>query len=299
MAIMKAWGAFKGRRADGTIVYGIIPQMDGSDFAATNCGAASEAMRVVSQRKGIRPSAGSPWFPTGASIRRETGDRIGGLNPSQTTAASEREYGVPHASPRIDPWPNVTSRLWAGYAVDLLVSYGPINDANLGGSPGFRGNHRLVLVGIRSVTGGGTQVLSADPLYDGRRSGIWQGQRWISTSIMRQAAGKLDLGGGTTVDARYGPGYAYFVPSLTHTTTKKYRAVVPEGTYMRYWVSNGIIVGRSGKATGGFSADCTAPQYYPVKDGANVPGGNFRLVQLTSGSRDKQWINAKYAKEVR
>ena len=85
MTVIRAYGLFKGRRADGTIVTGIIPQMDGSAHASANCGCASEAMRIVSQQKGVRPGKGSPWQPSGASIRRETGDQSGGTNPGQTT----------------------------------------------------------------------------------------------------------------------------------------------------------------------------------------------------------------------
>ena len=63
-------------------------------------------------------------------------------------------------------------------------------------------------------------------------------------------------------------------------------------------IRNGAIVHRDMYSTGGFSADCTAPQTYPVAEGANVPGGSFRLVQLTSGSRKGSFINAKFAHEV-
>lgn len=215
MATVRASNPARGKRRDGTVVYGIIPQFDGSTFAGTNCGACSEAVRVVSQQKGVKPAKGYPWQPTGASIRRETGDTSGGLNPSQTTNASYREYGVPHAAPRIDDWDNVPALLWKGYAVDLLVSYGPIDDY-LSGSPGFRGNHRIVLVGITD-TSNWRRALSADSLYDGRRSGIPLGPKWIPLTVLRTAAGKLDLGGGVSINERYGYGHAYYVPSLTRT----------------------------------------------------------------------------------
>ncbi len=202
----------KGRRKDGTMVNGIVPQFDGSAFASMNCGACAESARVVSQTKNNRPSKGSPWPPSGASIRRETGDTSGGLNPTQTTQASEREYGVNAASPRIDDWENVPALLWEGYAVDLLVSYGPIDDYR-SGSPGFRGNHRVVVVGITNDEDR-NRGLSSDSLYDGRRSGIPLGPQWIPLSVLRAAAGRLNLGT-MTINARYGPGKAYYVPSLT------------------------------------------------------------------------------------
>jgi hypothetical protein len=287
-----AYRQFSGRRANGTTVYGIIPQFDGSRYASTNCGCASEAMRDVSQQKGVRPSKGTPWQPTGARIRSATGDTSGGTNPAQTTAATRAVYGIATAAPRIDAWTNVTGKLWDGYAVDLLVRYGPIDD-HLSGSPGFRGNHRIVLVGITN-NGGTLRVLSADPLYDGRRAGIPSGQRWIPASVMRRAAGALDLGGGVTINSRYGTGKAYYVPSLTRTTTKKYAVSVPATRLLgQYRVSNGVIVGRDITSTGGFSATCTAPVLY------TWPGhGTYKLVRLTSGSRTGKYINAKYAHEV-
>ncbi len=281
----------KGKRKDGVTVYGVIPQFDGSTYAASNCGACSEGARVVSQTKNVRPSQGSPWPPTGASIRRETGDTSGGLNPGQTTAASYREYGVPHSAPRIGSKQFLLDKLSDGYAVDLLVAYGPIDDY-LSGSPGFRGNHRLVLIGRNTDT---RKLFDSDSLYDGRRAGIPMGPRWIPQSVLMAAASALDLGGGTRLSTRYGYDDAYYIPSLTRIDQRKYRAVVPKGKYGAYYVVNGVIKHRTMYSTGGFSADCTAPQSYPVADGANVPGGTFRLVKLTSGNHEGRYINAKFA----
>ena len=285
----------RGRRKDGTMVYGVIPQFDGSTYAGTNCGACSEAARVVSQTKNVRPSKGSPWPPTGASIRRETGDTSGGLNPGQTTRASYNEYGVPHATPRIAAKSIVRDKAAAGYAVDLLVAYGPIDDY-LSGSPGFRGNHRGVILGTNTDT---RKFLWSDSLYDGRRSGIPLGVRWIPWSVIFDAASKLDLGGGTRLYARYGYDDAYYIPSLTRLSQKKYRVFVPKGTFGKYDLSNGLIVDRDIYSTGGFSADCTPPQLYRTSSNAtDVPQGSYSLVKLTSGSREGMYIRSKFAKEA-
>ena len=293
MSTIAAWRKFVGRRADGTTVLGIIPQFDGSRYASTNCGCASEAMRVASQQKGVRPPRGTPWQPTGRSIRAETGDTKGGTNPAQTMAASQREYGTPHAASRISSFGDVMQKLSAGYAVDLLVGYGPIND-HKSGSPGFRGNHRLVLVGRNSDK---RLLLSADPLYDGRRSGIPKGPQWIPQTVMYNAAGALVLDpstGSTVAD-----GAAFFIPSLTRIPPPQPQKVnVPAGKFAKYHVVNGVILGRNFYNTGGFSATCTYPQTYPVAPNANVPDGTFSLVRLTSGSRQGDYINAKYASPV-
>lgn len=286
----------KGRRRDGTMVYGVIPQFDGSTFASTNCGACSEAARVVSQQKGSRPSKGSPWPPTGASIRRETGDTSGGLNPSQTTRASYNEYGISFATPRIASKAGVIEKAKAAYAVDILVAYGPIDDY-LSGSPGFRGNHRGVILGYNTDT---KKFLWSDSLYDGRRSGIPLGPRWIPQSVIFDGASRLDLGGGTRLYSRYGWDDAYFIPSLTRLTQKKYRVVVPPDTrFGTYDIVNGLIVDRDIYRTGGFSADCTAPQnYVTAKNATDVPQGTYKLVKLTSGGRAGKYINAKFAREA-
>lgn len=284
----------KGRRKDGHTVLGIVPQFDGSYFASVNCGACAESARVVSQTKNRRPSSGTPWPPTGASIRRETGDTSGGLNPLQTTAASYREYGVNHSAPRIGSKQFLLDKLRDGYAVDLLVAYGPIDDY-LSGSPGFRGNHRIVLTGRNTDT---RKLRSSDSLYDGRRSGIPEGQRWIPQTVIFDGASRLDLGGGVRLSSKYGYDDAYYIPSLTHLDQRTYRAVVPKGKYGAYYVPSGVIVHRTMYSTGGFSANCTAPQTYPVADDANVPGGYFKLVKLTSGNHTGRYINASWAHEV-
>ena len=293
MTLYYAYRTFSGLRADGQRVAGIIPQFDGSRYASTNCGCASEAMRDVSQQKGTRPSKGSPWQPTGKSIRAGTGDTSGGTNPAQTTAVTRRVYGIPTASPRIGTFQALLNYLAAGHAVDLLVGYGPINTYK-SGSPGFRGNHRGVLVGRDTDK---RLLLWADPLYDGRRSGIPRGQQWIPQTVMYQAASALVLDpstGRTVAD-----GAAYFVPSLTHTARPvPHRANVPAGKYARYHVVSGVIAGRNFYTTGGFSADCTAPVSYPVAPNANVPAGTFKLVRLLSGSHKGAYINAKYATPV-
>jgi hypothetical protein len=205
----------RGRRADGTWIEGIVPQFDGSEFGAGNCGACGEAHRITAQQFGRRPSKGSPWYPTGASIRRETGDRSGGLMPSQTRAASYREYGIVSVGARIGSVADVARLLWDGYTVDLLLRYGPIADDGMSGSPGFRGNHRYCLSGIRTLDSGKLQLRCADSLYDGRRSGIPRGPQWIDADVIWRAAGQLVLQGTDTVTELHGPGHAYFIPTTT------------------------------------------------------------------------------------
>lgn len=214
-----AYPHVSGKRADGQVVVGLVPQFDGSAFGASNCGAAAEAARDIAERLGQRPPQGSPWYPTGQAIRAATGDRSGGLMPSQTQAATRRIYNIVTPAVRIEPWTHVLELLWAHRTVDILIRYAPIDDV-LSGSPGFRGNHRGTLSGIRRLDNGRIQVRWADPLYDGRRLGIPRGPQWIDADIMRRAAGGLELQVGETVTDRYGSGHAYCIPTnASYTTT--------------------------------------------------------------------------------
>ena len=190
---------------------GLIPQGDGSTFQWSNCAAATWAGLVVSQQQGKRPAKGSPWYPTGASLRQQSGDRSGGITPSLLDATVIREYGI-DLDVRIASLSVVRSRLAAGYAVGVLIGYGPIADAGLSGSPGFRGAHSIGLYGDREIPNGTHQWLDADPLYDGRRAGIPKGPQWVAESTIVKAAGSLVLdGSGTTVRQRYGSGMLYVV----------------------------------------------------------------------------------------
>ncbi len=215
MTTVLGYPGVRGKRADGSVIEGIVPQFDGSPYGGGNCGACGEAHRVIAQQLGRRPSKGAPWYPTGASIRRETGDTTGGLMPSQTGAATRREYGIISPGARIAGIDDVAALLWDGFTVDLLMRYGPIADAGHSGSPGFRGNHRYNLSGIRTTDAGRLQLKCADSLYDGRRAGIPRGPQWIDASVIWRAAGALEMTPGVTVTEQYGPGKAYFIPSTT------------------------------------------------------------------------------------
>lgn len=197
---------FYGRRADGHVVHATVPQFDGSRYASGNCAAASEAVRdrVEGAARVVR---GSPWPPTGASIRQGTGDTSGGLTPYQTCAVSWEHYRIT-ADIRVVDWSVAIKKLRERYAMTILICYRPIAEAGESASPGFYGGHSVSLLGVRGE-GSAIEVLLSDPLRDGRRAGIPEGPVWISLSVIRRAAASLDLGGGTTVRERYGPNKVY------------------------------------------------------------------------------------------
>ena len=245
------------------------------------------------QQKGKRPRRGTPWQPTGASIRRETGDTSGGTNPGQTTAASSREYGIPHAAPRISSFGDVMQKLSAGFAVDLLVGYGPINDykSRLTGLPGKPPDRP-----------GGPQLRQA-PAAERRPAvrrpplGIPAGQQWIPQigHVRRRQRARARPADGPHGGRR--GGLLRAEPDAQHRPPPQ-RATVPDGKFGRYNVVGGVITGRTFYNTSGFGATCTAPQTYPVAPNANVPGGTFKLVRLLEGSREGWYINAKFASPV-
>ena len=171
---------------------GLIAQADGSPFQWSNCAPTTWAMLAAQERQGRRPARGTPWFPTGASLPKASGDRSGGILPSQLDQTLNRVYGI-DLTPRIATFAAVEQGLRQRIPTGILISYGPIADAGMSGSPGFRGNHSLDLFGIRELPNGSNQYLDADPLYDGRRPGIPKGPKWISASTIRHAGEMLEM----------------------------------------------------------------------------------------------------------
>lgn len=191
---------------------GLITQCDGSAFQWENCAPATWAGLLVAQQQGHRPGQGSPWFPSGESLRTQSGDRWGGIQPSTLDATVNRVYGI-DLIPSIATESRVLAMLAQGYAIGLLHQYGPISDAGYSCSPGFRGTHSSGMYGLEtSLAGGGSAVFWADTLANGRRTGIFKGMRWIPWSVIRKAGESLVLdSSGETVLERYGAGHLYVV----------------------------------------------------------------------------------------
>lgn len=181
---------FAGRRADGKMIPGVIPQFDGSVHASGNCAACGECVRDIVEAA-ARNVNGLPWPPTGANIRAGTGDHLGGLTPHQTAEVSERRYRIGRDI-RIVKWSMVYEKARDGYVISLLVWYKPISDAGESGSPGFFRNHTINILGIRGA-GSSVELLYTDSLRDGRRPGIPMGPKWIKASVLRKAAAQLLL----------------------------------------------------------------------------------------------------------
>lgn len=86
------------------------------------------------------------------------------------------------------PWTAMKDELRKGNVVILAVDYGALNKGDApSGDPDFRGDHYIVLAGIRTVNRRAyTNVI--DSLFDGRRSGIPDGPQVVRLPQLRYAA---------------------------------------------------------------------------------------------------------------
>jgi len=145
--------------------------------------------------------------PSGATIRNLTGDTSGGTNLSQVQYVDIRYYG--HTPRLFQPiaWTDILG-LSQDRGFILQLGYGPIADSSHDCFRNrFRDNHSI-WINNRDATG----FIGADPGADGRYPGCPSGYQHYSFSLLRAAAGKLDLSGlGTSAYRPLGAGKAYIL----------------------------------------------------------------------------------------
>jgi len=224
--------------------------------------------------------------PTGKAVRYYTGDRIGGTSLPQVDYALNRGWGI-NLDTRIGSsrltWSQFVNAINSGRGAILQGSYRAIHGTKFAGDLNFTGNHAVFVPP-------GWKVM--DPLCDGRRAGIYKYHGEVyPRDMLRRFAGYLELSPG---GPRAGLGYAWC--SLTRDNKITYKARVPEGTFTKYHVVDGIITVKRVYETGGFSAMCTAPRLYPARDGLGF--ANRSLVKLTTGGREGAYISSKWSKEI-
>jgi hypothetical protein len=161
-----------------------IPQADGGPLQWVDCGCACGAMQVALETGGASQPTASEFR---SHVREPDGspDVIGGTRPSQIVDAARRGFDVildARAMPFEAAW---TLGQNSEYGISFSISYSPISGTVLDGSPGFRGNHQVLLSG----------GLVSDPLADGRRHGIPNGPMRWTKAILRDAAGRLNVAG--------------------------------------------------------------------------------------------------------
>jgi len=266
-----------------------VKQLDGCTYVpgGSNCNCAAEAMWLY------RATAGKIHL-TSCAVRQRTGDRSGGTNLNQMEQVSI-SLGVTGGR-RYQPiqWTTLESLIRTGrYGVNLSIHYSVIAPTKHDCfDNGFFGNHAYYVSGMGTVAG---TFRVGDPGADGRRSGIPSGYQDIPISLVRTAAGKLNLATSGYRALGLGLAYAYITPPDPLPPVNHEKAVVIKTTQLwndqtKRWVYNGpnaIKVGtllevrgrqfvKDGQATYPVTCGtyaCNYPGYYvPVK--AVKLGGN-------------------------
>ncbi len=230
--------------------------------------------------------------PSGRTIRLQSSEprpdpMSPGLNIRQVADVARDHYNV-HITVRASTlsqvtWSEYERRRNDGQGCIIAIGYSPIADSKYDAGRGFRGNHALFE----------SHSTTIDSLADGRATGVWEYDGTVYTrSIIRAAAGKLDIGNRTVVD-----GYVW--AGFTVDKVPDYRATVPKGTVLLYTVENNKIVKRWEETTGGFSADVSAPKSYTDNPSSLLPGTSYYLSKILSGSRQGDFLSAsKYVREA-
>jgi hypothetical protein len=250
----------------------LVKQFDGGPLQSLNCAAASGAMAVALETAGLKHPTASDFR---ANVRNADGspDRQGGLNPSQVVETARRAYGVV-----LDQRSMIFDEAWslgqsADVAVIMAISYAPVAPTQYDGSPGFTGNHDLVLSG----------GLVYDPLADARRRGIPRGpQRWPK-ALLRNAAGRLNIGGDGPYRA-YGQGRVLAVVARAPAVAPKKFSVAfaPQS----FWLYSGPPWTReSRRFSKKTSAPCEAPITIPWRSGMRK-----RVVRVSTGSLAGKYV---------
>ena len=162
-------------------------QLDGSNLAGENCGAASGAMIVDQGSLGAKK-------PTASAFRKLTGDFSGGLFIATIGNTIER-YGVGvqvwDGNDGLT-WTTLLSRLKAGRFAVVNGNYAVV-PTRLTGSDTFNGLHS---VAYHQYSASRNAILVGDPLCDGRRlpSGRTapKGWQWWPVSIARAYVESFD-----------------------------------------------------------------------------------------------------------
>jgi hypothetical protein len=165
----------------------------------------------------------------------------------------------------------------ADYAIGISISYSVIAPTSYDGSPGFTGNHQVIL------SGGSVY----DPLADGRRPGIPHGPQKWPKALLRKAAGRLNIAPPGHAYQPFGEGRALaIIAQAPAIKPQRYSALFAPGSFWVYTVSGGRIVDRESRSfTKPTSARCTAPQPIPWQ-----PGAARRLVMVTAGGLAGDWV---------
>lgn len=177
-----------------------VKQLDGSRFQGTNCNCASDAMLV-------RKATGGRKMPTASIIRKLTNDTFGGTNLRQVHDVNRAHYGLRSVLLQPTSWDDLMARARNGRYFILQLRYQPLRYTRFDCfRNNFGDNHSIFVIGMNAD---GT-LRAADPGADGRYKGCPKGYQNYPQSLLKEAAGKLDLSGlGTSAYRPLGVGKAY------------------------------------------------------------------------------------------
>jgi hypothetical protein len=228
--------------------------------------------------------------PSGRTIRLLSNEPVPdpmspGLRLQQVADVAREDFGVyfeVHGTTYSQvSWAHYERQRLAGRGCVLALGYAPIANSMYDAGRGFDDNHAI----FESLHA------TVDSLADGRAAGVWQYDgRVYPRALIRDAAGELRINSSTTVK----DGYVW--AAFTRDVVPDFRAVVPAGEFNLYTVAGGVITDRDRQRTGGFSAPCSPPKLY--KDAAGLPGDQYKLSRLQSGSRAGYYVPSQYVKEV-
>ena len=177
-----------------------VKQLDGSTFQGSNCNCASDAMLIAVQ-------SGGKYRPSSARVRRLTRDQAGGTNLRQVHDVNTNVFKIRTVLKQPISWADLMAKAKAGRPFILQVYYKPISPTKYDCfRRKFQDNHSIFVIGMNAD---GT-LRAADPGADGRYKGCPKGYQNYPQSLLKKAAGMLDLTGlGTTHYRPLGDGKAY------------------------------------------------------------------------------------------
>jgi hypothetical protein len=164
-----------------------------------DCTTHSMARTIMRHYEGQKPAGiTGAWPPNGEFIRSVTRnrdgtlDREGGNNLGQMAAVGKEFYGFSLGVRQGMPFSSFVTMIEAGRGALVQLWYEPIRVSPFRGSETFFDNHAIFVSGVDRAAGVFTGVV--DPLADGRRTGLFHGPASYPIALIREAAGRLNVG---------------------------------------------------------------------------------------------------------
>lgn len=202
-------------------------------------------MRVHEGRK--PPGVTGVWPPTGAAIRRycidpDTGkpDTAGGVNHTQIARVLRERYDIELDLLYGDPFDDVLDSVDATHPAMISIWYRRIRDLpSRRGSYTFYENHELFISAVDRARGVLKGVV--DPLADGRQPGLYHGPGEYPISLVKAAAGELNISSDPRRYRSLGTGRCY---AALGPATGAAPIVVPPSVAIHYGGNPVIILDR-------------------------------------------------------